>query len=300
MHSKQWEQAILNEYDSLVKNKTWILTTLSAGRKAISCKWVFKHKTNENGEVVRFKARLVARGFTQVYGVDYMDTFAPVAKLAAIRILFAIAAKEDLEIQHMDVVTAFLIPDLEEEIYMEQPDGFDKGDALVCKLQKGLYGLKQSARIWNARLHQQLKSLGFQQSSCDPCIYINHTSGVIIAVWVDDLIILGKDLNSIDKVKRELQAEFEMKDLGELQYFLGIQVLRDRSKRRLHINQSGYINSTLDRFGMLDSKPVSTPIATGTVMHKSTPNDSLVDIKPYQSLVGSQMYGMLCTRPDTT
>ena len=298
MHSKQWEQAILDEYNSLVKNKTWILTTLPAGRKAISCKWVFKHKTDENGDVVRFKARLVARGFSQIYGIDYMDTFAPVAKLASLRILLAIAAVEDLEIHQMDVVTAFLIPDLEEEIYMVQPEGFDGKEGLVCKLQKGLYGLKQSARIWNARLCQHLKSLGFQQSSCDPCIFINNASGVIIAVWVDDLIILGKDLSSIDKVKEGLRAEFEMKDLGELQYFLGIQVQRDRSKRQLHINQSGYINSILERFGMEDSKPAPTPIATGTTLYKAMDGDALVDLKPYQSLVGSQMYAMLCTRPD--
>jgi hypothetical protein len=298
MHSKQWEQAILDEYNSLVKNKTWTLTTLPVGRKAISCKWVFKHKTDEKGDVVRFKARLVARGFSQVYGIDYMDTFAPVAKLASLRILLAIAAAEDLEIYQMDVVTAFLIPDLDEEIYMAQPEGFETNEGLVCKLQKGLYGLKQSARIWNARLRQHLKSLGFQQSSCDPCIYINSTSGIIVAVWVDDLIILGKDINSIDKVKEGLRAEFEMKDLGELQYFLGIQVQRDRSNRRLHINQSGYISSILERFEMEDSKPASTPIATGTTLHKATDGDALVDIKPYQSLVGSQMYAMLCTRPD--
>lgn len=294
MHSKQWEQAILDEYNSLVKNKTWTLTALPAGRKAISCKWVFKHKTDENGHVVRFKARLVARGFSQIYGIDYMDTFAPVAKLASLRILLAIAAVEDLEIHQMDVVTAFLIPDLEEEIYMVQPEGFDGKEGLVCKLQKGLYGLKQSARIWNARL----RPLGFQQSSCDPCIYINNSSGIITAIWVDNLIILGKDLSFIDKVKDRLRAEFEMKDLGELQYFLGIQVLRNRSKRQLHINQSGYINSILERFGMEDSKPTPTPIATGTTLHKATDSDALVDLKPYQSLVGSQMYAMLCTRPD--
>ena len=145
-----------------------------------------------------------------------MDTFAPVAKLPALHILLAIAASEDLEIHQMDVVTAFLIPDLEEEIYMEQPEGFEMKEGMVCKLQKRLYGLKQSARIWNTHLCRYLKSVNFQQSSCDPCIYINNSTGVIIAVWVDNLIILGKDLNSIDKVKEGLRAEFEMKDLGEL------------------------------------------------------------------------------------
>ena len=127
-------------------------------------------------------------------------------------------------------------------------------------------------------------------------LYINNSTGVIIAVWMDNLI---KDLNSIDKVKEGLRAEFEMKDLGELQYFLGIEVLQNRGKRQLHINHSDYIKSILERFGMEDSKPASTPIATGTTLHKASNGDALVDLKPYQSLVGSQMYGMLCTRPDT-
>jgi hypothetical protein len=308
-HGKQWEQAIKDELNSLIKNKTWTVTNLPKGRNAISCKWVFKQKVNEMGEIVRFKARLVARGFSQVYGVDYLDTFAPVAKLSAIRILLAIATVEDLEIHQMDVVTAFLIPELEEEIYMEIPEGYlnakDAGPSQilegekVCKLQKGLYGLKQSARLWNLRFRQHLMSLGFKQSVCDSCVYINEQTGIILAIWVDDLIVIGNDIALINKTKSDLKKEFEMKDLGELQYFLGIQVSRDRKNRRMHLNQSGYISSILERFGMQSSKPVSTPIATGTVLQKALSTDALVDQREYQSMVGSQMYSMLCTRPDT-
>ena len=263
-----------------MKNKTWILTELPKGRQAISNKWTFKAKIDELGNIIRFKARLVARGFSQVFGVDYLDTFAPVAKLAAIRILLAIATVEDLEVHQMDVVTAFLIPDLKEEIYMQLPEGLLKmledelnlempsGDEeIVCKLEKGLYGLKQAARLWNLRLQKYLLSLGFKQSVCDPCIYINNKTGIIIAIWVDDLIVLGKDLDSINKIKAELRNEFEMKDLGELKYFLGMQVTRDRVQRRLHLSQEGYTREILNRFGMQDSKPVSTPIATGTALH---------------------------------
>ena len=275
---------------------------LPPGRKVVSCKWLCKHKLNDAGDVVRFKARLVARGFSQVYGMDYLDTFAPVTKLASIRILLAIAAVEDLEIHQMDVVMAFLLGDLDEEIYMEQPEGFtkvdDEGQQLVCKLNKGLYGLKQSARNWYKKLRGFLESIGFVRLYSDHCIYFNADTGVIIAVWVDDLIILAKEMKEMDCVKEQLRKQFEIKDLGELEYFLGIRVIRDRVNRRIHINQSGYINSVLERFGMLDSNPVANPIATGTVLKKATDNDALVEQQYYQSIVGSLMYAMLGTRPD--
>jgi Reverse transcriptase (RNA-dependent DNA polymerase)/Integrase core domain/GAG-pre-integrase domain len=302
-YSRQWEEAILDEYNSLVKNSTWILTELPEGRKAISCKWVFKHKTDEEGNVTRFKARLVARGYTQISGVDYLDTFAPVAKLSSIKILFSIAAAEDLEIHQMDVVTAFLLEDLDDEIYMEQPEGLEKTrngkgkGNLVCKLRKGLYGLKQSARNWNRKLRRELEVLGFQQCQADHCIFVNQRTGIILAVWVDDIIILGKEMEEINEIKRDLNEKFEMKDLGELEYFLGIQLFRDRATRRIHINQTGYINTILERFGMTECKPASTPMASGTKLLKSD-GENMVNQHQYQSMVGSQMYGMLSTRPD--
>jgi Reverse transcriptase (RNA-dependent DNA polymerase) len=299
---KQWEQAILDEYDALIKNGTWTLTTLPEGRQAISYKWIFKHKLNQAGEVIRFKARLVARGFRQAYGIDYLDTFTPVAKLASLRILLTIAAMEDLEIHQMDIVTAFLLGDLEEHIYMDQPEGFEQegkdGERLVYKVRRGLYGLKQSARNWYRKLRRYLESIGFIRCHADHCIYFNSATGVIIAVWVDDLTILGRTVDIINSVKKNLTDTFEMKDLGELEYFLGIQVIRDRAGHGIHINQSRYISMILNRFSMLESNPVSAPMAIGTVLHKSIPGDRLIDAKVYQSIVGSQMYAMLGTRPD--
>jgi len=154
------------------------------------------------------KARLVARGFSQIYGVDYLDTYAPVVKLASIRILLAIAAIYGLEIHQMDVVTAFLAGDLEEEIYMEQPEGFEVGgNDFVCKLRKSLYGLKQAPRVWNQRIRLFLKSIGFDQTYSDPCVYINKETDIIIAMWVDDLIIFGKDMASINNLKAQLNEE---------------------------------------------------------------------------------------------
>ena len=298
--AKEWEKAIMDEYNSIMRNNTWRLVPRPANRQIVTCKWVFKHKKDQFGRITRLKARLVARGFSQVYGIDYLDTYAPVAKLASIRILFAIAASLDLEIHQMDVVAAFLANTLHEEIYMEQPEGFiDDGDDtdMVCKLGKSLYGLKQSARLWNQKLDRYLRKIGFIQTNVDHCIYVNNDTGVIVAMWVDDLIIFGKDSVGVDLLKLQLKMKFEMKDMGELQYFLGIQVLRDRKNKMLQILQLGYINMILERFGMQNSTPVATPIATGTKLVRST-EESTVNQKQYQSNVGSQMYAMLCTRPD--
>jgi len=299
--AKEWEKAIMDEYNSIMRNNTWRLVPRPANRQVVSCKWVFKHKKDQFGRITRLKARLVARGFSQIYGVDYLDTYAPVAKLASIRILFAIAASLDLEIHQMDVVTAFLANALHEEIYMEQPEGFiDDGQDLdmVCELGKSLYGLKQSARLWNQKLDRYLRKIGYTQTNTDHCVYVNKDTGVIVAMWVDDLIIFGKDSVGVDLLKLQLRMKFEMKDMGELRYFLGIQVHRDRKKKLLQILQRGYVSMILERFGMQNSTPVSTPMATGTKLTKTTEDSDTADQKQYQSNVGSQMYAMLCTRPD--
>src|SRR5208282_6014032 len=229
------------------------------------------------------------RGFSQVYGIDYLDTYAPVAKLASIRILFAIAASLDLEIHQMDVVAAFLANTLHEEIYMEQPEGFiDDGDDtdMVCKLGKSLYGLKQSARLWNQKLDRYLRKIGFIQTNVDHCIYVNNDTGVIVAMWVDDLIIFGKDSVGVDLLKLQISMKFEMKDLGELRYFLGIQVHRDRKRKIIHISQSGYNRTILERYEMQNSKPANTSLSINIRLVKATMMDILAEQKKYQSIVG--------------
>jgi hypothetical protein len=191
----------------------------------------------------------------------------------------------------MDVVTAFLAGEMDEEIYMEQPEGFEAGEDQVCLLMKSLYELKQAARVWNQKIRGYLLSIGFSQLHSDHCVYINKDTGVIIAMWVDDLLIFRKDINSIDNLKQQLRQEFEMKDLGELKYFLGMQIHRDRSQKLLHINQSGYINSILERrFNMQNSNTVPTPLAAGTKLIKPTMEDVLTDPKPYQ-----QKWAVKCT-----
>ena len=300
LYGKQWEHETHAEINAIIKNDTWILVPRPRNRNVVTCKWIFKVKRGQNGEIVRLKARLVARGFSQVYGMDYWDTFAPVAKLSSLRLLLAIAAHEDLEIHQMDVVTAFLASDIDEEIYMEQPEGFEVGEAgeLVCKLGKGLYGLKQAARLWNRRIRDFLKSMGFTQMQSDHCVYINKDSGVILALWIDDIIMFSSTLTAITTVKNQLRAEFEMKDLGELQYFLGMHVTRDRGSRTIHVDQTNYIQSVLARFDMQNCKGASTPMVQGTKYTRTSVDDELTDQWTYQSEVGSSMYGMLCTRPD--
>ena len=169
--SKKWVEAIKNEHDSLLKNKTWTLVNRPEDRKVIGCKWIFRIKLNEKGEVDRYKARLVAKGYEQIYGLDFLEVFAPVLKHVSLRIILCYAASSELEIFHLDVETAYLNGKLDEEIYMEQPEGFDQDKSKVCRLQKGLYGLKQAGRVWNLDFDKFLKGYGLTRSHNDPCLY---------------------------------------------------------------------------------------------------------------------------------
>jgi len=175
-NSKEWECAMRKEYDSLMTNNTWTLVPLPVGRKLVSCKWVFKIKQGTNGEVERYKARLVVRSFTQTYEMDYKETFLPITKCTSIRCFIALATLEDMEIHQMDVKTAFLNGELEEEIYMEQPQGFvhQRGEHLVCRVHKSMYGLKQFPRAWNQKLDAFFKSIEFMKSDVDPNVYVTQ------------------------------------------------------------------------------------------------------------------------------
>lgn len=175
-HSKQWKEAADAEYKALMENDTWELVKLPRERKAIGCKWVFRVKYNGEGQVERFKGRLIAQGYSQKYGIDYDETFSPVARFSSIRTLIAFAVEMGMQIHQMGVVTAFLNGDLKEEIYMQQPPGYNqpRKEGLVCKLKKSLYGLKQSPRCWNEKLCEYLKLLGFKQSNADPCVFVRQ------------------------------------------------------------------------------------------------------------------------------
>ena len=301
-HSREWKEAADSEYQSLIDNDTWDLVELPANRTAIGCKWVFKAKTGSDGAVNRYKGRLVAKGYAQKYGVDYDETFSPVVRFSSIRALLAFAVQNDIIIHQMDVVTAFLNGSLEEEIFMEQPEGYvcPGGDHLVCKLKKSLYGLKQAPRCWNTTLTQFLESKDLERNAADPCVFVRMEGDnpIIVAVYVDDLIILAKALEIMNTVKQALAERFKMKDLGEIHYCLGITIVHDKERNSICMHQKQYVNSIVEKFGLASAKTVATPADGNVQLRKDDGVSKDVDATMYQSMVGSLLYAAIATRPD--
>lgn len=301
--AENWKCAMQEEYRSLIDNSTWTVTDLPSGRKPITCKWVFKIKSGPDGAIQRYKARLVARGCAQRKGIDYQETFSPVVRYPSIRFLIALAAEYDLEIDQMDAVTAFLHGELKEDIFMTQPQLFEDGTPRVCKLKKSLYGLKQASRVWNKKLDASLKNFGMTCSRVDSCIYyrVNGNEMLIVAVYVDDLMIFSNDSEMKNKLKQSLMNEFKMKDIGKAQYILGIRITRD--SKSISIDQSQYIRDVLDKFGMSDCNPVTTPVDVNQKLTLDmSPKDEMdrreMSKVPYQEAVGSLLYAAQVTRPD--
>ena len=201
-------------------------------------------KYDGKGRVDRFKGRLVAQGYSQKYGIDYDETFSPVARFSSIRTLLAFAVQRGMLIYQMDVVTAFLNGDLKEEIFMQQPPGYVElgKEELVCKLKKLLYGLKQSPRCWNEKLCNHLKSLGFKESGADPCVFIRQGKKIdIIAVYVDDLILIAETSEEMQLLKKNLSSRFKMKDMGQIHYCLGVNVELDENSQQINLGQKQYL-----------------------------------------------------------
>jgi hypothetical protein len=302
-YSKEWKAAADLEYESLIENETWDLVELPEGRTPIGSKWVFKVKYDSEGGVERFKGRLVAKGFAQKYGVDYQDTYAPVVRFSTIRTLLAFAIQHNMTIHQMDVVTAFLNGSLEEEIYMDQPEGYVQlgQEHLVCRLKKSLYGLKQSPRCWNTTFATFMESVGSRQSTADPCVYIQleeNTVVCIVAVYVDDLIIMTMSEKVMIEIKKVLTRRFRMKDMGPLHYCLGITIEQDRENNCIWMHQEQYILQMIKKFRMAEAKPVSTPTDCNVKLRKDDGVSKEVDRTMYQSMVGSLLYAANATRPD--
>jgi hypothetical protein len=307
--SEKWLEAMKSEIQSMYDNQVWNLIEPSDGLKTIGCKWVFKKKTDMDGNVHTYKARLVAKGFRQTHGIDYDETFSPVAMIKSIRILLAIAAYYDYEIWQMDVKTAFLNGNLLEDVYMTQPEGFvdPENSGKVCKLQRSIYGLKQASRSWNLRFDESVKEFGFIKNEDEPCVYqkVSGSAIVFLVLYVDDILLIGNDIPILQNVKAWLGKCFSMKDLGEAAYILGIKIYRDRSRKLLGLSQSTYIDKVLKRFSMQDSKRGFLPMSHGINLSKTQcpmtqdERDRMNKI-PYASAIGSIMYAMLCTRPDVS
>lgn len=293
---EKWIDAMNDEYASLMQNGTWELVKLPNNRKVIDNRWVFKLKLKPTGEIERHKARLVIRGFTQQFGVDYEETFSPVVKLTSLRMILAIAAAEHMEMEQFDVKTAFLHGELKEEIFMKQPIGFEDGTSRVCRLRKSLYGLKQASRCWNEKFTKFLEKFNFRTSQADNCVFIAGRKGrkIILAIWVDDGLVVANRIEDINALVQFMQEKFEIK-VKPLEYFLGLEIHR-MSNGTIHVNQAAYIRKILAKFGMSDANPVSTP-ADSSIQNFGLAED--VNTKfPYREAVGSLMYLAVATRPD--
>ncbi|CAJ2638269.1 unnamed protein product [Trifolium pratense] len=265
-----WQEAINDEMDSLESNETWHLVDLPPGCKPIGCKWILKKKLKSDGSIEKYKARLVAKGFRQRENIDFFDTFSPVTRITSIRVLISIAAIFNLTLHKMDVKTAFLNGDLEEEIYMEQPEGFviHEQENKVCKLDKSLYGLKQAPKQWHEKFDNLMLSNGFKVNESDKYIYYKFENGIctFMCLYVDDLLIFGSNLSAVNAVKSLLCNNFDMKDLGEASVILGIKITR--SEKGISLDQSHYVEK---------------------ILKKQT---------EYASIIGSLRYATDCTRPD--
>ena len=299
LSNEKWKQAMNVEMEALEKNKTWEIVQLPIGKKPVGCKWVYTVKYRADGSIERYKARLVAKGYTQTYGIDYLETFAPVAKMNTVRVLLALAANYGWDLQQFDVKNAFLHGDLEEEIYMEVPPGYKKNlnANTVCKLKKALYGLKQSPRAWFGRFTRAMLAMGYKQSQGDHTLFIKHSpSGGVTAllVYVDDIIVTGDDVKEKQVLSQSLAKEFEIKALGRLKYFLGIEVAH--SRQGIFISQQKYVTDLLKETGKTACKPASTPIDPNMKLGTAE-EDAAVDREMFQRLVGKLIY-LSHTRPD--
>ncbi|RVW86355.1 Retrovirus-related Pol polyprotein from transposon RE1 [Vitis vinifera] len=293
-----WVQAMNREYQALLRNNTWSLVPPPSSAHIVGCSWIYKLKYRPDGSIDRHKARLVAQGFTQTPGIDYFDTFSPVVKPCTIRLILALAVSFQWPVRQLDVENAFLNGDLEEEVFMTQPQGFVNPTypTYVCKLHKALYGLKQAPRAWFQKLRIALLDYGFQSSRADTSLFIFHTASdiLIILVYVDDILVTGSSPTLVSHFISYLNAKFALWDLGPLSYFLGIQAHQLGSV--LHLTQHKYIIDLLKRTQMETSKPAPTPGHLGRTLSQSD-GVSLSDPSEYRRTVGALQYVTL-TRPD--
>ena len=291
-----WQRAMHEEFTSLQKMKTWELEKLPNETKPITCRWVLVRK--DNG---KYKAQLVARGFEQTEGINYSETFSPFASYSSIRLIISIAASRKMKLMTFDVKTAFLHDDLEEEIYMCQPEGFEDGTSRVCKLLKSLYGLKQSPKKWNEKFTKFLEVLEFENTDDDPCIFYKKDKSIILGIFVYDGIIAGDNaeamIDLLEKLNRKFEITYDTAPDSKLTY-LGMNIKCNSNE--IFVNQSRYTQKILERFKFDNLNPVSTPIEHGMVTNEENfINDELLEeCEPYREAVGSLLYLANISRPD--
>jgi hypothetical protein len=297
----QWETATKEEYQSLMENKTWSLVKCPQGRSPIQSRWTFDVKPGLNGEPSRFKARFVAKGFSQRPGYDFNETYASVVTHDTLRLMMSIIAAEDLEAVQMDIKTAFLYGQLEEEIYMVQPEGFvaPGQEDKVCRLHKCLYGLKQSSRVWGEHFTNFIKQQGLVQSEADPCLFsrTNGAERTFLVIWVDDGIVASTIKRVIDEFLAALSGTFQIRSYP-LERFVGITITRNRDQRTIHLGQPDYIEHLVNKFQMTSCFPKSVPADPGTHLIKPAEGSPTDAAFPYREAVGCLLYLALVSRPD--
>ncbi len=318
VQAAEWREAVLDECRSIVENNTFELVprkSLPSIAKPLRSMLIFKTKLDSEGNVKRYKARLVVKGCGQRKGIDYDEVFAPVAHHETIRVALSLAAADKLLVHQMDVKTAFLVPELQETVYMELPRGWPaelegggRGD-VVARLIKAIYGLKQASKAWHSKLSGWMISYGFTRSQSDPCLFLRPQDDgglILVTVWVDDLLIYSASLQAINAFKAAISAAFSMKDLGEAHFCLGMRFTF--GKDFVALDQERYIHELLQRFGMASCNPSPTPLAPGTELRKAastedpgSSSDQLLDAASasrYKEIVGALLYLVTCTRPD--
>lgn len=293
---EQWCNAMEEELKSFHENEAWEIVNKPSDAKVVQCRWVYKKKLNIDN-TVRYRARLVAKGYTQREGIDYKETFSPVLKYSTLKLLFALSVKLDLNITHLDVTTAFLNGRLDETVYMELPQNFkcDSNQNEVLKLKRAIYGLKQSARAWNKEVDVCLQQLGYKKSLYEHCLYTKTTENckTFLALFVDDFFLFSNCNKEVEYLKSELSKRFKLKDLGQLRQCLGMDI--KIQKDCIFISQESFIDKLVSKFGLEKCKNVETPMEGNLKLQKGENSNSKF---PYQQLIGSLMYLSILTRPD--
>ena len=295
-NKEQWIKAMDKEIKTLEDNRTWALVPRPKNKPIITGRWVYKTKLAPDSSISSYKARYVARGFLQQYGVNYFDTFAGTLRSTTYRALIALALRQNWTIRQWDIVSAFPNAEIDTEIYMEQPEGYSQDKDLVCLLNKALYGLKQAGRQWLLKLTSLLDKLGFISLKTDITVFIHQKLAIIIAVYVDDLLVLAKNIEIANSIYKELEKVVKLKDLGSLSYYLGIEVIP--KEKGLVLTQRGYTRRLLERFDKENFKERLNPSISGEKLEKYKGQATLKEINSYQQQIGAIIYLSVNTRPD--